>query len=232
MSSKMDEVFTVPPRDTGVDLDKVPGISMRVLFVGKDCAGSEAFLGVLAMFGIEVTVAQTVSRARRILKEEGDSFDSVLLDLKLPDGRGEDLLPQIESLSQQPGLVILSDFLDELRPEAISCRTVLVPKTIAPPALAAILRGVVRGHVHTTFSRFAEHFKLSPRESKVLDRVVSGDTPKRIALDSGCSIQAVYAHLAKASTKTGCTCYQEVLAKLFRFSCHQPGTGSSNLEAK
>jgi DNA-binding CsgD family transcriptional regulator len=60
-----------------------------------------------------------------------------------------------------------------------------------------------------------------------LDRVANGISPKQIAVEFGCSMQAVYAKLARVSTKTGCANYPEVVARLFQFSCHGLGHGNA-----
>jgi DNA-binding NarL/FixJ family response regulator len=200
-----------------------PGMSIRVLFVEDDPLCSNAFKRALGLFGVECVVADTVSAARQTLHDLGDSFDAVLLDLRLPDGRGEELLPAIEALPRQPGIVIFSDFLNQLHPEATSFRAILLTKQIAPSLLARILRLAARGYAQTTLERFAKQFCLTSREADILNRVAGGTNPKQIALDMDCSIQAVYAHLARIGKKTDCGGYQEVIAKLFRFSCHALG---------
>jgi DNA-binding CsgD family transcriptional regulator len=138
----------------------------------------------------------------------------------LPDGRGEELLPDLDQLSRQPGLVIFSSFLDEIRPEATSYRPILVPKTIAPSSLAAIVRIAANGYAHHALSHFAKRFGLTNKETKILELVARGEKPKGIAQELDCSIQAVYAHLTKICVRTDCSSYQEAMAMLFQFACH------------
>jgi DNA-binding NarL/FixJ family response regulator len=164
-----------------------------------------------------------VAGARRLLSQLGSSFDAVLLDLRLPDGRGEDLLADIEGLSPQPGIVIFSDYLHDLRPEAASYRTIQTSKQTPPALLAGILRLAAKGYAHSTLGRFAKQFGLTVRESDILNRVAGGINPKQIAVDLECSIQAVYAHLVRIGKKTDCDGYHEVVAKLFRFACQSLG---------
>ena len=203
--------------------DEESDTPIRVLFVEDDQFCSRAFKRALAQFGVECTIADTASAARRWLGEDGNSFDAVLLDLRLPDGRGEDLLADIERLSPQPGVVIFSDFLDDLRPDAAAYRTVQSTKQIAPGLLAKTLRLAARGYAQSTLGRFAKQFGLTCRESDILNRVAGGISPKQIALDLGCSIQAVYGHLGRIGKKTDCEGYHEVVAKLFRFACNSLG---------
>lgn len=197
--------------------------TVRVLFVEDDQFSSRAVKGALAQFGIECTVADTVSGARRLLNQFGNHYNAVLLDLILPDGRGEDLLPDIEAITPQPGIVIFSDFLEDLRPEAASYRTAQSTKQVAPDFLATILRLAARGYAHSTLSRFAKRFGLSSKEADILKRIAAGTHPKQIALDLGCSIQAIHTHLRGIGKKTNCDGYHEVVAKLFRFACQSLG---------
>jgi DNA-binding NarL/FixJ family response regulator len=196
---------------------------MSVLFVEDTGPCARAFKRALETYGVDIVVAADLSQARRLLRERGEQFDAVLLDLHLPDGRGEDLLPEIEALTKQPGIVILSDFLDEVRPEVTSYRVVLASKTISPSALAAILHQGATGYVDDTLTRFARNYRLTSRETEILGRVASGASPKQTAADLACSVQVVYVHLAGVCAKTGCASYHEVVAKLFQFSCHGLG---------
>ena len=196
---------------------------IRVLLVEHDQACARAYRCSLAPHGIDVVFADGLASARRSLCDIGASIGVVLLDLHLPDGRGEALLSDIEALSNQPGIVIFSDDLDEIGPEATLYRPVLVPKSLAPAALAQILRFAATGYAHTTVCRFARHFGLTKRESQILERIATGTSPKEIASDDRCSMQAVYAHIAQIGRKTKCTGHQEVVAKLFQFSCNALG---------
>ncbi|HEX7509092.1 MAG TPA: response regulator [Polyangia bacterium] len=210
--------------ETGADWgDSRPDSRARVLFVEDMAPCARAFKRALAAYGIDIVVAADLSQARRLLQGQGEQFDAVLLDLHLPDGRGEDLLPEIEALARQPGIVVLSDFLDEVRPEVTSYRAVLVPKTIAPVALAALLHQGAAGYAHDTLVRFAAKYRLTRKEVEILGCVARGASPKQTAADLVCSVQVVYVHLAGVCTKTGCASYHEVVAKLFQFSCHGLG---------
>jgi DNA-binding NarL/FixJ family response regulator len=212
-----------PRRNESVAVENVLVRRLKVLFVEDDPSCAAAFRRALAQYQIDVAVAKDLSSARLLLRGLRTHLDAVLLDLDLPDGRGEDLLPEIDAISRQPGIVILSDFLDQIRPEAASYRPILVPKTITPASLAAVLRIAVGGYVQGTLVRFAKRFGLTRRESEILDRLAKGASPKEVALEFDCSMQAVYAHLGRVCTKTNCASYREVVAALFQFSCHGLG---------
>jgi DNA-binding NarL/FixJ family response regulator len=204
--------------NTVIAASTVPRI--RVLFVEDDLRCARAFGRNLGRHGMDLAIAENLHGARRVLRKLDCQLDVILLDLHLPDGRGEDLLPDIDQLSRQPGLVIFSSFLDEISPEATSYRPILVPKTIAPSALAAIVRIAANGYVAHALHHFAKRFGLTSKETKILELVARGEKPKGIAMDLKCSMQAVYAHLTKICTRAGCSSYQEAVAMLFQFACH------------
>ncbi len=207
-------------QDSPIRGDEGSQIRIRVLLVEHDETCWSFLKTALQPFAIECVVAESLSSARQLLSSLGDDIDAVLLNLNLPDGRGEDLLPAVQARARKPGLVVFSDSPEQVPFDARAYRAVLSTKRIEPPKLAAILRSTTGGHVHPTVQRFVRRFRLTNRESEILHRLASGISPKQTALGLGCSCQAVYAHLAKIGKKTGCRGYQEVIAKLLQFSCH------------
>lgn len=177
----------------------------------------------LAAYDVATVVVSDLASARSFLRRTPQAIDAVLLESELPDGHGEELLGEIEALPNQPGIVMFSDPLHGVPAEAASYRIAWASRGAPAPALAATLRLAARGFAHNTLNRFARHFRLTHREVEVLDRVANGISPKRIAVDLGVSAQGIYACLSRVSSKAGCTNYQEVVAKLFRFSCHGLG---------
>lgn len=204
-------------------LDRRLKASILALLVDDMGSSAMNFKQALAVFGVDVVVAPDLAQASRLLRSRGDLFDAVLLAVHLPDGRGEDLLPEIEALARQPVIVVLADSLEEVRPEVISYRTVLAPKTTGPSALAAILHQGATGYADDILTRFAKNYRLTDKESKVLGRVAKGASPKQTASHLACSVQAIYVHLGGICAKTNCTGYPGVMAKLFQFSCHGLG---------
>lgn len=204
------------------------GVSLHALLVENDQTYGSSFSQALSKYAIALDIAGSVSECRQFLGHAAAQIDVVLLEPVLPDGRGEDLLPEIEALPTQPGVIILTSRFDDVRPDATLYRAVWVAKSVQPPALANIIRRVARGCAHETLDRFAKHFRLTPKETRVLDLVASGVGPKQIAAELDCSAQAVYALLARARSKTASLSYQEVVAKLFQFSCHGLGHPKSN----
>jgi DNA-binding NarL/FixJ family response regulator len=202
---------------------------VKVLIVEGDQGWAKELQQALASQGVDGTVAADLLHARRFLATAAKHVDSVLLDLILPDGRGEELLPELEALPRQPGIVVLSGAPHELRPNAATFRFMWVSESTPAPSLAAILRLSAKGYVRSTLDRFANRFRLTRSETTVLVRIADGASPKGVAIDLGCSLQAVYAHLAKISKKAGCASYHELIAALFQFSCHGLGHSETRL---
>jgi DNA-binding NarL/FixJ family response regulator len=211
---------TVPAEEA---LDRRLKATILALLVDDMGSSATSFKQALAVLGIDIVIASNLSQARRLLQARGDIFDAVLLAVQLPDGCGEDLLPEIEALARQPAIVVLTDSLEEVRPDVISYRTVLAPKTTGLSTLAAILHQGANGHADDTLTRFARNYRLTEKESKVLACVARGASPKQTASHLACSVQAIYVHLGGICAKTNCTSYPGVMAKLFQFSCHGLG---------
>jgi two-component system, NtrC family, response regulator AtoC len=81
---------------------------IRVLMVDDEQQLVDAFKKQLAKEGIEVTPATTVREALSILKRE--SFDIVVLDIKLPDLNGVDLLLKLRQMEPALEVIMLTGF--------------------------------------------------------------------------------------------------------------------------
>jgi DNA-binding NarL/FixJ family response regulator len=173
--------------------------------------------------GFAVLVAANLRCARRVLVDPDVRVDVVLFDHHLPDGTAEDLLSELEELPRQLGVVILADSADDFCAGVLELGGVIVPVGTPLGVLGGILKTAADGHALATIKRFSRRFKLSDKETEILSRVTDGASPKAIAAEMRCSLQAVYARLAKICARTSCDSYQEVVAKLFQFSCHGLG---------
>lgn len=85
--------------------------------------------------------ASSLARAREILRDH--DVDLVLLDVRLPDGSGLDLVREIKALRPELGVVVMSaSVLPEEREEAMAsgCDAFLGKPYVAGDLLAAIRR--------------------------------------------------------------------------------------------
>src|SRR6187397_1024271 len=143
--------------------------SLRILAVEDDAAVVRTWLRLL-QGRVELHHAATFEAAWRLTQADAwkeRAYDHVLLDLRLPDGDGEDLLLGLAGLSPRPGVAVVSGFLDARRVLRLHGRcTVIVPK----PADGDVLLGVIglleeARNGRSVVSEFARQNHLSPQET-------------------------------------------------------------------
>ena len=123
---------------------------MRFLIVDDHPLVCEALASVLGQLrpGADVLQAATGAAAMAVL-HEGASVDLVLLDLRLPDGSGLALLPQIAAQNIGTAVVVLSGDLDRRTVElaiaagAVGCIPKSEPREVLAGALSLVLAGGV-----------------------------------------------------------------------------------------
>jgi len=81
---------------------------LHVLVVDDDASVRQACCSIAEAMGCAVVAADSVARARSILKLR--KIDVVLLDLKLPDGGGLTLLEQVKALYPDTAVVVMTAF--------------------------------------------------------------------------------------------------------------------------
>jgi DNA-binding NarL/FixJ family response regulator len=210
-------------RRPGCEVTKGSCKPIRVLLVEDDSCAADAIACNFSRNALEVTVARTLADAKAFLREGASPFDVVILELHLPDGRGESLLPDIETCPRQPATIITSASLQELQTDALVYRPITVSKPVSPAALLRMVRTVVGGYARPVIERFVTGIDLSRRETEAIVLVAQGLKAKEIAGRMRCSEPTVYGHLARVCEKTGCSDYHEVVARLFAFACQAVG---------
>lgn len=189
----------------------------------SDAHFAQAVIRDFSRYGLSVTVTRTLTEARSFLRLGSRFLDVVLLETSLPDGRGESLLRDIEGCPRQPVLVITSELLHDLQPEAFEYRPVFLGKSLGTAALLKVVRTLVAGYAWPSIRRFAIRFSLTQRETEAVALIAHGARPKEVANRMRCSEQAVYAHLARACKRTHCLDYHHLIGKLFEFVCQSLG---------
>jgi len=113
----------------------------RVLAVDDEPMIGELVRATLAEIGCHVDVAQTAERAIVLLRS--NPYDAALLDLKLGQGSGVDVIREARRLSPEMAVVIVSGYPDsDLMQQAMAHAPLLV---LAKPVDPATLRGAVSG---------------------------------------------------------------------------------------
>jgi DNA-binding NarL/FixJ family response regulator len=173
--------------------------------------------------GVTVTVVRTLVDARATLRQGSPPVDVVILELRLPDGRGESLLPDIEECPRQAAAIITSAFLSDLQADALEYRPVAMAKPVGADALLRMVKTVAAGYVRPVIRRFARRFGLSKRETQTIALLAQGHGAKEIARRLACSDKTVYFHLAHICRKTKCHDYHEITGRLLAFTCQALG---------
>jgi len=149
----------------------------------------------------------------------GRSFAAVVLDLRLPDGSGADMVASIREISPETPIVVVSAFLDDAVALELQVAEVLV---LPKPVTAEVLTAAVFGNsppagdpASGLIAGFAQGHGLSRRQTQVLAGIVNGRSSKEIAASLGLSVNSVGAHARRLYAKAGCRSRSEVVRAVF-----------------
>lgn len=121
-------------------------VTMRILVVGKLCGSTAATLSRLALDGWVADIAESVAKAKSVLKMF--RLDAVLSDENLPDGRGYDLA---DAVAQQSSTLLVSVALSESclwLPVIEHGERSLGQRAVAPEMLGFELETILSGAHH------------------------------------------------------------------------------------
>lgn len=112
----------------------------RMMIVEDHSAFAQALELVLGE-ETEVVLARTLEEGRTLIRV-GDPFDVVVLDLTLPDGEGEELIPDIRQRHPRTRVAILSarEDIDEVASQAGA--DAALPKETPLPEIISSLKGL------------------------------------------------------------------------------------------
>ena len=130
--------------------------------------------------------------------------DVVLLDLRLPDGSGIELLEEAAPREDAPAFLVLSSFMT---PEYVAATLTLgaggfLLKTATSDEILLAVRTVADGRLAYTAeqlraARGAHWAPLTPREHTLLEGIAAGRTNDELAADHSLSRKTVEKHLAR-----------------------------------
>lgn len=185
-------------------------MTVRILIVDDHplvIDGLRASLGRFPDFDI-VGVTTTVSAARRLIGEARP--DIVLLDLRLPDGSGTELLDEAQQADDETTFLVLSSFMtDQYVHAAIAMgASGYLLKTAPADEIAAAIRRVVGGHL--AFSAEQLHASrrfgwtpLSVREKGIIEGVMVGRSNDELSVTLGLSKETIEAYLSRLFERFG-----------------------------
>ena len=160
----------------------------------------------------EPTVARGVCEAREAL--HGRHWDAFLVDVRLPDGYGIELLAPIRERHRHEPIVIMTG--GSLAPpslDALVHKAMLVPKPLPDEWLASFPAWL--GGRESETERLASSFTaigLSTRESEIFVELARGSSAEMAALRCNISAATVRAHCHRVYTRLGASSLAEVIA--------------------
>ena len=139
----------------------------------------------------------------------------VLLDLRMPDCNGLDVVSQMNGTSRLPTIVITGHGQIDVAVKAIKLGAKdFVQKPFEEQELLSIidreLRALALSHRAEDPSG-ASLSKLSPREYQVVMGLARGQPNKIIAHELGLSVRTVEMHRARAMSRLGCKTFADLL---------------------
>ena len=126
--------------------------------------------------GVAAVLAGTVTEAKSMLQHT--SPDLVLLDLRLPDGTGFDLLPDLSNCQPKPAVVVVSAFLEELSDDPRLGRFGVISKPVDLDELRNRVQEMLQLGSSTHPFSMPEYLQMAclGRHSLLLQTTVAGET--------------------------------------------------------
>jgi DNA-binding NarL/FixJ family response regulator len=149
-------------------------------------------------------VAQASSLAEARQQIDGAGIDVVLLDLRLPDGSGADLLREVQQMRSPPAVIVLSSFLT---PQYVNAAITLgasgfLLKTAPTEEILAAIEVVANGRLAFSAEqlracRGAAWAPLSAREHEIIAGVMGGRSNDELSADLGLARKTVEAYISR-----------------------------------
>ena len=206
-----------------------PAAELRVVIVDDH---EVVALGLKALLSEEdgisvVGIATTVGDATKIITELQP--DVALVDYRLPDGSGIDVVTELRSVEKPPGVVMITAAADRrVMSQALDAGCLgFLSKSADVSDLVASVRAAAIGESHFTpdVVRHLSHVRrfeqfdmdeLSNRECEVLQLSAMGKSPEQIAAELYLSLHTVRNHIRNAMTKLQAHSKLEAVVKAAR----------------
>jgi len=191
---------------------------IKILIADDHLIVREGLKQVLSKY-TDIVVGDEAKTCREVLiKVRAETFDIVLLDIKMPDRLGLDIIKDVKERSPDISILMLSAYPEEQYAMAAlrSGASGYLVKESLPSELIKAIREVHRGRKYisaTLAARMADylhseesvlpHEKLSSREYQVMCLIASGKKVSEIAAELLISIKTVSTHRTRALEKMG-----------------------------
>lgn len=197
--------------------------SARVLVVDDDELVGRSLQRMLDSRGYRTDVAASLSQTRaaiaRAWRPAGEPYACALVDLRLPDGDGEELLPELLALKPKPGVAVVSGILDADRASRLLAKHVWpLPKPV-DNVLDLVGRVLIHASEADPLQTYGRVHHLSPCELKLIRMSAGGLRNAAVAVRLGCSPHTTAGYWQRIFHKTGQRTQAAVLAAILRFAC-------------
>lgn len=162
--------------------------------------------------GLKV-IAEAGSVSEAVRRCELMNPDVALVDLRLPDGTGIDIIEQVKERSPQTSCVVLTSFDDDeaLAESLAAGAKAYLLKTVRGAEITEVIKAVAAGKVlldeRTVTRRRADHddptADLTPSERKVLELIGDGMSNREIGDKLGVAEKTVKNHITSLLAKMG-----------------------------
>ena len=162
--------------------------------------------------GLKV-IAEAGSVSEAVRRCELMNPDVALVDLRLPDGTGIDIIEQVKERSPQTSCVVLTSFDDDeaLAESLAAGAKAYLLKTVRGAEITEVIKAVAAGRVlldeRTVTRRRADHddptADLTPSERKVLELIGDGMSNREMGDKLGVAEKTVKNHITSLLAKMG-----------------------------
>jgi DNA-binding NarL/FixJ family response regulator len=175
------------------------------LIVDDHEAFGRALSNTLRRWG-DATLAPTLEAG--LLAVRSRPYSAAFFDVRLPTGSGLTLLREFRNLHPEVPAMVLTAYFEQT--DSVTACALRAQYVVKPISLAAI-----EAFVHTASASQRE--PLSDREREVVERLISGDTTKVIALDLQLSESTVRVLIHRAERKVGALSRPQLLSRARKF---------------
>ncbi len=198
-------------------------MTVRILLLDDHAVVLDGLEGALARQPDLAVVARatTAAEARSILASE--VIDIVLVDVRLPDGSGLELVVESNDASDRPAWIVLSSFetpqyvVTALRLGAAGYLLKTAPMTDIVEAIRRVAAGgsaFTRSQLRT--ARESDALTLAPLERRIVRALVAGGSNDEIARELEIARKTVEAHLTRLYDRYGVASRTELAVRAER----------------
>ncbi len=163
-----------------------------------------------------VARAGSVAEARAAMR--GQEIDVALVDIRLPDGTGLELLPGQEQATNAPAVILLTTFQSPqyvAKAMGLGARGFLLKTAPTDEIVDALRRVAAGGIAFQVFSDAVQTYTdplLTIRERQIVAAIAAGQTNKEIAHHLQISPKTVEWHIARLYARLGVRSRAELVA--------------------